>query len=163
MSDELALVNGTELVPTLSRELSVSDTSIKKHFLTRFLPGDIAHCRDGTIAQIREAKVKYGTKIGQSKFIDWNFEGPSVPRGSKVVEERYWLVRIPGQRQVKRAWYLLGEFKQVIKGPLHDVLGGKSGLEEIPEDEYCAAIQPSTGHSYAPLGRVRMRRNGLAY
>lgn len=155
MSDELAVVPPGQIIilgqppgdALAAREQSLGppEQSLgapkpeRKHYLTRFLPGDIVHCRDGTIAQIHEAKVFWRHPSGVTKQVNWNFRPELYQKADfdpeKIVGEKYTLVEIPGHRLHTQGWRRIGEFEKVLCGPLHDVLGGRSGVVEITQDE----------------------------
>lgn len=139
--DEKALIVPPQGSAVVKREDQSIDTPPPegKRYLTRFLPGDIVHCRDGVIAQIHEAKVFWHHSSGVTKQVNWNFR-PSLYKKSdfdpeKVVGEKYTLIEIPGHPLPTVGWRRIGEFEKVLCGPLHDVLGGKSGVVEIPKEE----------------------------
>ncbi len=95
-----------------------------KRYLSTHLPGDVALTHDGSIGLI----VKVQIITTRSRHVEWNFlyGGNALKEGESVGVERYALDAIPGYSISKLAWWTLPDFKQVLHGPLHQVLSGQA-------------------------------------
>lgn len=138
-----------------------------RRYLTTYLPGDIVHCRNKSVAMIKEAKCETRDSKGSVRHFPWNAPWDDSVRRLKeigaVVREEYSVTVIPGFPCSKLEWYELWEFTEIAKGPLHDVLGGKSGVEKrddpipTPEDVDEARAKRALTSNVAPMGRPRVK------
>lgn len=103
---------------------------MSKRYISTYLPGDVALMHDGSIGLIVKVHV-----VTTSGHLSWNYlydsDSSSVGR---VLEESYAVDVIPGYPCSKCAWWKLEDFKQVLCGPLHQVLNREQvfQLEELP-------------------------------
>ena len=122
-----------------------------KAYITTYLPGDVMHASDGSVGLIVQVRCIINSGI----WAEWNYRWDNS-KPLTVTHETYRVDVIPGWPCSKLAWWSLKDFTEVLKGPLHEVLGGnKFERPEAKEVERLSAPR----HSFiAPFGRgVAMR------
>jgi hypothetical protein len=156
------------LVTVPSSDFGVAKGTIPKpkRYLTNYLPGDVIKAKDGSIGLITQAKCIVSGSGGGDEHMEWNYmwsrEGLELPQ---VLFEDYQVAVIPGYPCSKLAWWRLVEIEDVMKGPMHEVLGGYRFSH--PSSEEKERKSQTRSSSIAPFGRgtlsIRVTRKTIGW
>lgn len=135
----------------LCREASADYQSMKK-YVTAYLRGDVMKAKDGSIGLITKAHAVTKT----DEHIEWNYLWSEHAAPPDIIRESYAVDVIPGFPCSRLSWWAPAEFKEVLKGPMHEILGGdrKEKLDNIQAEN----LSLPYASTIAPLGRGHTSR-----